>query len=541
MRPSWWAGFSLLGYLTLSASPASAYTIQSLITKGCHERITTTALLSARLMFPTTAKPITLEGDDKVASEDTPFTMNDERREANALHLLFSVRDPDLGGRTGLAINELAFIHGDPNSQEEHCLRAPTDDDPNGSAELVARCQKYLRTEFAQAISGLDASGAPDMTRRETMEVALGIRGQVDLRIPVFHRHMGRVLHGVQDSFTHLLRTSDSMQVVSALNWVDWINGDFDEARDGHEHLDTMDNCEDDHPLLTTRRQLAEQASTQVLAIAYDPALSVDEKTQQFDALLATYITFKADSNCTAANNWCDAPELDVPKPGCGCQVPGSGGGSERGGLMALLLAGAGVVARSRRRRQLAVAAGVALACAAPTTAHAEEEQKLTTEYKAPEVKPVRGFAFYGAVGATIDHPALAFTVAGRYRFNEAWLAGLDAEWNPFYNTYVKEFQRGVFNVYATGIRQYPLKFAEINLLTTVNLGTSILLQDLVGAPAGKPGLYFGIAPLGIEWRIKEGVNLVFDPLHVAFPVPQLSGVPYGYRQYRTTIGIELG
>jgi hypothetical protein len=33
---------------------------------------------------------------------------------------------------------------------------------------------------------------------------------------------------------------------------------------------------------------------------------------------------------------------------------------------------------------------------------------------------------------------------------------------------------------------------------------------------------------------------LIINPLNIAVPAPQLSGVPFSYPQYRATIGLEV-
>ena len=42
------------------------------------------------------------------------------------------------------------------------------------------------------------------------------------------------------------------------------------------------------------------------------------------------------------------------------------------------------------------------------------------------------------------------------------------------------------------------------------------------------------------EWKASRTFYVIVDPLNVALPVPQLSGVPFAYGQYRTTIGVEI-
>jgi hypothetical protein len=98
----------------------------------------------------------------------------------------------------------------------------------------------------------------------------------------------------------------------------------------------------------------------------------------------------------------------------------------------------------------------------------------------------------------------------------------------------------GSFNGYATLIRRFPLRFESVNLRTTAHLGTSVLLMDLYGAPRGSTGIFMGIAPLGIEWKVSRALYVIIDPINLAVAAPQLAATPFVYQQYRFTIGIEL-
>ena len=85
-----------------------------------------------------------------------------------------------------------------------------------------------------------------------------------------------------------------------------------------------------------------------------------------------------------------------------------------------------------------------------------------------------------------------------------------------------------------------PLAYERFNLRTTFNLGTSILLIDLYGAPRGSTSVFLGFHPLGIEWELSRRLFLILDPIGYALPVPQLLGVPFAFPQYRTTLSLEL-
>ena len=77
--------------------------------------------------------------------------------------LLIGTRDNDLKGRSSDNLAYLGAVHGDPNNQDEHCLRSAGQDEPGGSAAAVAACRAYIRGRVAEALDGLGANGAPDL------------------------------------------------------------------------------------------------------------------------------------------------------------------------------------------------------------------------------------------------------------------------------------------------------------------------------------------------------------------------------------------
>jgi hypothetical protein len=148
--------------------------------------------------------------------------------------------------------------------------------------------------------------------------------------------------------------------------------------------------------------------------------------------------------------------------------------------------------------------------------------------------------AYLGGSGS-INNEALAAALGARLRFSKHWTFGLDAEWNPWISVNgASTVRAGVFNGYGTVIFRLPLAYEQFNLRTTVNLGVSRLLIDLYGAPKGSTGIYAGISPLGLEWKMSRMFFLIINPLNFAMPTPQLKGVPFSYSQYRFTIGLEI-
>lgn len=183
----------------------------------------------------------------------------------------------------------------------------------------------------------------------------------------------------------------------------------------------------------------------------------------------------------------------------------------------------------------LAVACRVGAQAAERSTAQGDPAHKSA---RAPQVPSPLGV--HTSVGAALDNAAFVATLGGRYRANDLWLFGLDGEFNPWYSLDTNQFRLGTLNVYATTIKRYPIDHC-FGLRSSVHLGTSVLLFDVIGAPAGSVGLYLGISLLGLDYKFSDQFTLVIDPAQVAVPVPHLTGAPLSYRQYRFMIGLQFG
>jgi hypothetical protein len=327
-----------------------------------------------------------------------------------------------------------------------------------------------------------------------------------------------------------------------------------------------MDRCDDPDPLRLQRRQLATEAAAAVLHATLDPSQTNDQKMAAVEVLLDKYLTYSP--GCTFANNWCYAPPNNAPeKLGngslLGCSVGGPG---NRGGLSGLaVLLGLLALLRQARRRHRAIigmtllfiasllpSRAFAQAEAAPpvsdTAAAAVEEKHsppppVTTPVKEPGPKDPSKMALGAYLGGSgsYTYAAAAVTLGARLRFSKHWTFGFDAEWNPWIAINGRTAVRaGAFNGYGTVILRLPLAYEQFNLRTTANLGFSRLLIDLYGAPKGSTGIYAGLSPLGLEWKVSRLLFVILNPLNFAMPMPQLNGVPFSYSQYRVTIGLEV-
>ena len=546
----------LLGLVLIPGSTA-AYTISSVLTPGCHEDMTSEVLRTVRLDVPGAA-PLSLTRDEQALVDDIQFTAAADMKDLGGVTLLVSVRDNDLKGRSSDDLTELAEVHGNPDNQDEHCLRNRSQDEPGGSEAAVNDCRKFIRGRVAEALEGLDASGIPEPVVRTALPLHLSLRGDVDALLPTFYVRMGQAIHAVEDSFTHTYRTADGMRITAVMNWVDKADGTFDEARDGPAHAGRMDACDDSDALITTRRTLATEASTALLRAALNPLETKAEKMATVDGILDTYLSYAP--GCTFANGWCSAPENQYKDTGStflGCSSGGGGLLGVAGGLLAI-----GLIFRRRRVSSpvltllliggaLFLAAGSARAedlAQPPGTVAPEKDPHVPpppTTVPVPEPGPAdpseSAWGGYLGLSGSVDKPAVAIQLGVRLRLSTHWTIGWDVESNPWISTTGETFMRaGTLNTFGTVILRFPLAYENFNLRTTVNLGISYLLIDLYGAPKGSVGLYGAIYPLGLEWKLSRVFILVINPLGIAVPVPQLQGVPLTYPQYRFSIGLGI-
>jgi uncharacterized protein (TIGR03382 family) len=491
----------LLLVLPLLLPSAHAFTIQTVGDTGCHEAITQDALRRVRDDAPSLV-PGSTSDEDRAIIDDVPFELDDDLHDIAAVALVLGARENDLGGRTPYDVSRLAALHGDSDHQREHCLRDSEEDEPDGSTDAIADCRAYILETIDTARTGLDADGAPDLDVRDEWTISLDYRGLVDIPLPVFWFDMGRALHALEDGYTHTYR-ADSGEITAVLNFVDLAENDYEEGTDGPSHLSPMDDCNAD-AYRTARADTAQDA-------AYDLLTAVVEDGGDPESVLDERLAFL--DGCDASNDWCNAAERQFSDTGC----------STSGGAAAPLLVLAGLLATFRRR---AVVLGALLL---PRLAAAK-----------PVTKNLMPTGFEFDVAVALDRPALAPTFGVLYRHNERWVFGGAAQWNPWFSYTTLSGELGTANVFAIARREFQMKAEQVRVTVTAELGASVLLFDLYGAPAGSVGPYVALSPLGIEWKLKKHGYFVFEP-GIALPVPRIVGIPFSYYQYRINMGVRWG
>ncbi len=556
--------------LTLvGARRASAYTIQTQITQGCHESITEDALRKVRSASKLAPALPSTEPDDDAIVGDVPFTTPDDFMDIGSTTLIIGVRDNDVKDLSATALDELAQLTADSAGQREHCLRAGGEKEPNGTSQAVADCRAFIKEKLLAALGGLGPNGAPDGSLRDALTTQFALRGKLTVSLPRFYLNAGQALHAIQDSFTHTFRkASDQHRITVTLDWIDYADNALDEGTEGPPHMSQLDRCDDPDDLRTQKHRLAVEASARALQIALDTTLSRDAKSAAFDQMLDAYIVYDGSGGCTYANAWCNAAENQYRPSGCACGMAGARLPGGTGIALGAFVVCAFVGRRRRWDRRLrqtrgarqAVAVGVAsmFVMAATQVASADDRPATPAEphglagpAAALEGKSNSGAvgktdtagAFFGhaAVGASYDHAALAFAVGAKYQIFKYWMVGLDAEWNPWLPVQPFGIRPGTANLYASVVRRYQMVWESVNFRTTAALGVSTLLVDLPGAPKGGIGPLFGISFIGVEFKLSPGFFLVIDPTYLVFDAPHLTGTPLVYYQYRFQVAIEFG
>jgi hypothetical protein len=475
--------------------------------------------------------------------------------------LLLAVRDNDLKGINPLDSLNLVEVHGNPDTQDEHCIRGATDDGEAGNESALAACRAFIVQRATEALDGLTANGTVDAAHRMPLAVYVSFAGHIEPELPVFYVRMGQALHALEDGFTHTYRDADGKKVTFVLNWIDNVTGSAsDESRDGPVHLTALDHCEGEDPLVARNARNATEAATKLLATALDPKLSRADKIAGFEAVTREWLSYKA--GCSIDNHYCNAVEPAVTDPS-GCDV-GSHGRAPW--VLALIVA----AALLRRRSMAPFVVLAVLILSRPSSADTTDAPAVPVDPQQPgdivdtqqgkepgrdestltrsELADVRDkkrlgqpLGFTAMAGGSLVHAGAAFAIGARYRLSEKWLVGADVEWNPWFRSVPMTMETGVASAYATIIRRFPMKFDRVNLRTSLHLGASTLLFDVNGAPKYSIGPFGSFTPLGIDYDLGNAMRLVIDPVEIAVPMPHVGVIPLYYEQFRLMVGIQIG
>ncbi len=234
-------------FLVVCATPAAAFTIGSAFTEPCHERVTFEAARDAGLFDKT--RVTAFRTDDQTWRKIANYlegrlgiSFADEFDRFLFVTLFIGVRFPDNEGFGFFDIMAIREVHLSPDNQEHHALRASYDDNDGGNAASVARTRAYILDRVRQAREAFLVDDKAERTGPAVFFLEFYGSVDVDVWMPLFH--LGAALHALQDSFPHSYRSDDASVIWSVANYLEGIAPDFEEDRDGPQHSDFLDECQ---------------------------------------------------------------------------------------------------------------------------------------------------------------------------------------------------------------------------------------------------------------------------------------------------------
>jgi uncharacterized protein (TIGR03382 family) len=542
--------------ILITATAASGFSLDTVATVGCHERITANAL--KRSGWPLGQLAPTPADDDRVLAQNVQFHAPADA-DAWTLGLLIGVRDNDLGGSSPVDLPNLAAVQNGQHEQHDHCLRELGDKGADGDMKGLAACRAYIVDQVTTAIGDGDA---PDLQQTEPHRVDLAY-GDRQLPISRYAFHLGNASHALEDSFAHTFRTDDLRAVVSVFSYIGPnLDSAYEADVDGYPHQSSMDSCDEADPAANARAQ----AATTAVAELYDAVNQPGDRAarlERVNAVLDSWLAYQP--GCTSENEYCGHVH-----PATGCSAAGG---------VPMLAALLGVLLRRRRMavKGLALASmlGAAAASAqtmtpalsppaddvaqevpgggnAPMGGDGEAPQAgvgpavpaganaPAVDSAAPTTPVAPDFQRWGlrlATSVSIDNPSLALALGARFNPTRRLSLGVDVELAPWFDPISGHAALGTLDAFATAAFAW-LQLGPVSLRSSLSAGTSVLLFDAMGAQKGSVGVFVGTSPVQIAVRLPAQLQLELSP-EVTVAVPELKGVPLAYRQYRATIALQ--
>jgi hypothetical protein len=214
--------------------------------------------------------------------------------------LVVGVRAPDTNGRSSSDLATQRAIHASPHPEAQyvHALRAPEDDEPEGSQAAVTGTRDLIRRAFSDAVA---AWREPSEGQISTAPVTLDFYDLFPVEVWQPGFLLGDAAHALQDSFAHSIRSDafDFRKIVHVLNYVDAIYKDFNESRDGIAHSRHLDEC--DTADVIALREAGDLAMEDLLG-AFLQTQAGDSTA--IDDLLDEWVALQ--EGCTLENDFCD-------------------------------------------------------------------------------------------------------------------------------------------------------------------------------------------------------------------------------------------
>ena len=577
LRRSWATPPALLvaAGLAFGARPAGAFTIASGFSQSCHERLGLAAMAVVLEELPLDGLVVPSDGLWRdVAAELAPLILDSAGLAAATTFtdgqkfLLFSlvvgIRSPDTGGHSVANLDDLRReqIDPSPDSQHLHCLRAPAEDGFAGDTSVLRGSEALIRQELSDAATAL-ANGH----LQTTAPLYLDFYGQVDVEVDEASYLIGRAMHTLQDCYAHTLRSADARTVYAVLNYIEAVEGNLDEARDGMAHSDALDDCERPEvaPLVARAAAVSAALATATVALAtsadttlldagfgacaagetetatcewmrYNPACQPDAQPPDVAAC------------CSTANAYCGSPFLPVArekltqpyvKEVLSCAA--SARGPQPAALSWPPLAALAVLLwwlRRRRsgRRRRGTATTLALAIGLASSPAATEEALTYRRDAFFAGVEGHGSLLSDAPERSFINATVGYGLRAGYRLGRLGLVA-EVERNYWLPTELSHaLVPGALNI---GVGAEWLAFdGRVRLSATA--GPSILWYDATFDSKGTTGLFVDLRPAGLRWRPSRFVAVAFDPLSLAIVAPVLGSPGILQLEYRTLLGAEL-
>ncbi|HEY8377009.1 MAG TPA: hypothetical protein VIK91_10995, partial [Nannocystis sp.] len=137
-----------------------------------------------------------------------------------------------------------------------------------------------------------------------------------------------------------------------------------------------------------------------------------------------------------------------------------------------------------------------------------------------------------------MHQPTFGVALAFDYAFRRAAL-GFQVDYAAWLSLDDLAMHPGALHFAALGLHRIPL--GRLSLRQRLALGPAILLADFGPHQAGRTGLFFEAAPLGLEVHTRiTRLTFVLDAFSLALSAPTLGPQLASHFQYRATIGLRF-
>jgi hypothetical protein len=226
--------------------------------------------------------------------------------------LLTGVRSPDTNGGSALNLASIRAVHLEQGGQYAHCLRDLRDDDLEGNKVAVTGCRDSIIADLETA---KEFAQKPMDEQIIFVDFSADFYGKFEIRVWAPAYFLGRAIHAMEDSFTHMLRTENRRSIIHVMNFTEAITGNLHEPRDGMAHSNSMDICEGvTQPLVES----AVEASADLIR-AFSAELA-DPDGEEIELITLKWITYTRgedlgyEEGCIQANDYCDSPWTDIAR-----------------------------------------------------------------------------------------------------------------------------------------------------------------------------------------------------------------------------------